>query len=277
MKRSIVWLASYPKSGNTWMRIFLANYLSDAKKPLEINQIQRFGFGDSKPNRYKAAAGRKIDINDPEATLRVRDRVLQGIVANNADVNFVKTHNCRNQAFGVELIPARYTRQAIYILRNPLDMVLSYARHYGMTHEQTVEFIGRADSANQADATTTWQFLGNWSDHVKDWTQGGAFPVLALRYEDLLDDPQTHFAKTLEFMGVPIVPERLDRAIRFASFDELKKQEDKSGFQEKSPHSERFFAKGQAGQWKDDLDPALVAKVRRDHKRMMKKYGYYSV
>ncbi|KRS12449.1 sulfotransferase [Roseovarius atlanticus] len=277
MKRSIVWLASYPKSGNTWMRIFLANYLSDAQKPLHINQIQQFGFGDSKPEQYRAAAGRPVDFSSPEATLHLRDRVLQRIVANNADVNFVKTHNCRNIAFGTELIPPRFTRQAIYILRNPLDLLLSYARHYGMSHAETAEAIGRADNANAPDATTTWQFLGSWSDHVKDWTQGGAFPVLALRYEDLLDDPQTHFAKTLDFMGVPVVPERLDRAIRFASFDELKKQEDAGGFSEKSPNADRFFAKGQAGQWKDELDPALVTKVRREHKRMMKKYGYYSV
>ncbi len=277
MKRSIVWLASYPKSGNTWMRIFLANYLSDAQEPLNINQIQRFGFGDSKPERYFAAAGRRLDINNPEATLQVRAQVLRGIVSNNADVNFVKTHNCRNKAFGVELIPAHFTRQAIYILRNPLDMVLSYARHYGMTVEQTVEFIGRSDSANKADATTTWQFLGSWSEHVKDWTRSGAFPVLALRYEDLLDDPHVHFGKALEFIGLTPEPERLDRAVRFASFDELKKQEDESGFQEKSPHAERFFAKGQAGQWKDALDPELVSRVRRDHKRVMKKYGYYSV
>lgn len=277
MKRSIVWLASYPKSGNTWMRIFLANYLSDAKQPLKINQIQRFGFGDSKPERYSAAAGRPIDVKNYEETLGLRDRVLQGIVANNADVNFVKTHNCRNVAFGVDLIPARYTRQAIYIMRNPMDMLLSYARHYGLTHAQTAEAIGRSDNANAPDATTTWQFLGSWSDHVKGWTQGTAFPVLTLRYEDLLDDPQTHFAKTLEFMGVPIVQDRLDRAIRFASFDELKKQEEAVGFTEKSPNTDRFFAKGQAGQWKEELDPALVSKVRREHKRMMKKYGYYSV
>ncbi len=277
MKRSIVWLASYPKSGNTWMRIFLANYLSDAKSPLKINQIQRFGFGDSKPDRYVAAAGRPVDLSRPEPTLQLRDRVLQGIVANNADVNFVKTHNCRNVAFGVELIPPRLTRQAIYILRNPLDMLLSYARHYGLSHAETAEAIGRGDNANAPDATTTWQFLGSWSDHVRDWTQGGAFPVLALRYEDLLDDPVTHFGKVLDFMGVPVVPDRLERAIRFASFDELKKQEEADGFTEKSPNAERFFAKGQAGQWKDELDPALVTKVRREHKRMMKKYGYYSV
>lgn len=277
MKRSIVWLASYPKSGNTWMRIFLANYLANLSKPLSINEAHRFGTGDSIPEMYVKVAGRPIDTNDYNVTLKLRNRVLGGIVANNADINFVKTHNCRNVAFGVELIPPQVTRQAIYIMRNPLDMLLSYARHYGMTQEQAAEAIGRSDNANSPDQTNTWQFLGSWSEHVKTWTEASAFPVLTLRYEDLLEDPETHFAKALDFLGVPVEAERLEKAIRFSSFKELKKQEETTGFTEKSPNSERFFAKGEAGQWKDELDPALVSRVRREHKRMMKKHEYYSV
>ena len=77
--------------------------------------------------------------------------MLRGIVANNADVNFVKTHNIRADAFGVTLIPDKYTRSAVYILRNPLDMLLSYARHYGMSHADTAEAIARSDNSNAAE------------------------------------------------------------------------------------------------------------------------------
>ncbi|WP_135502005.1 sulfotransferase domain-containing protein [Roseovarius aestuariivivens] len=277
MKNSIVWLASYPKSGNTWLRIFLANYLANSPKPLGINQVQLFGFGDSKPQRYQQVAGGRVDTSNPHATLQLRARVLQAIVANNADVNFVKTHNIRGDAMQVELIPAKFTRSAIYVIRNPLDLVLSYARHYGLTPEKTVEAIGRSDNANAPDASTTWQFLGTWSEHVKSWTHGTRFPVLPLRYEDMLDTPHESFSEALEFLGITPDPDRLDRAIRFSSFDELSKQEEKSGFTERSPHSERFFASGKSGGWKKDLSRDLIDKVRRDHKRMMKKYGYYNV
>ena len=276
MKKSIVWLASYPKSGNTWLRIFLANYLANCSEPLSINQVHRFGMGDSILKTYNLVAGRQIDHTDANLSLKLRDGVLRGIVANNADVNFVKTHNTRAPVFGHEMIPDKYTRSAIYIVRNPLDMLLSYARHFAMSPEDAVESINSSENANAPDHTTVWQYLGSWSDHVKSWTQGTPYPVLTLRYEDMLDTPQDTFGQALDFIGLKPEPERLDKAIRFSSFDELTKQEAQSGFTEKSPFSEKFFAKGQSGQWKDDLPQALVDRVRRTHKRMMKKHGYYN-
>ncbi|WP_101067960.1 sulfotransferase domain-containing protein [Roseovarius salinarum] len=274
MKKSIVWLASYPKSGNTWVRIFLANYLMNPDKPVPINQVHRFGIGDSIAKTYRQVAGREIDYNDPNTVLPLRDRVLRGIVGNNADVNLVKTHNIRDTAFGVDLVPKKYTRSAIYILRNPLDMVLSYARHHGLTLEQTVEAIGRNDNATQGVGEAVITFLGTWSEHVDSWTRPASYPQMVVRYEDLLEDPETHFAKVVEHLGVPVQQERLKRAIRFSSFEELSEQEKKSGFVEKSRQADRFFASGKSGQWREKLPQDLADKVMRDHERVMKQYGY---
>ncbi|MDW3117045.1 MAG: hypothetical protein R8G60_04095 [Roseovarius pacificus] len=88
MKKSIVWLASYPKSGNTWTRAFLANYLANAKNPIGINDIHKFGVGDNIAEMYRRVAGGQFDLNDVEQSVRLRGRVLGGIVANNADVNY---------------------------------------------------------------------------------------------------------------------------------------------------------------------------------------------
>lgn len=274
MKKSIVWLASYPKSGNTWARMFLANYLANRDEPLPINDAHRFCMGDTVAAMYHKVAGGRADIQDVGQTLSLRPRVLNAIVSNNADVNFVKTHNIRSQARGVALIPAELTRSAIYILRNPLDMVLSYARHYGMTPATAVSHIANVDNANAPDASSVAQFLGTWSDHVTSWTGPSPYPVLTLRYEDMLSDPEEAFTKMLTHIGVPIDAARLDKAIGFASFKELSKQEETAGFIEKPQQAERFFAKGQSGQWQTDLDPDLAARVRRAHRKTMKKYGY---
>lgn len=271
--KSIVWLASYPKSGNTWTRIFLANYLMNADKPVPINQVHRFAMGDSIPRTYQLVAGREIDTSDYRATLELRGRVLAAIVANKADVNFVKTHNIRDAAFGVTLIPDALTRSAIHIVRNPLDMLISFARHFGMTHQQAAEAFDRPDHANSADETTVTQFLGRWSEHVQSWV-GAPFPVLTVRYEDMLATPEDSFAAMLKHIGVPVDPERLQKAIRFSSFDELARQEAETGFVETSPKAGRFFASGQSGQWRQELEPKIVKKVKRDHRKVMKKYGY---
>ncbi len=272
--KNIVWLASYPKSGNTWTRIFLANYLVNGDKPVPINQVHRFGMGDSVAKMYHAVAGRQIDIGDYNLTLRLRERVLTGIVANRADVNFVKTHNINAEAFGVTLIPEKFTRSAVYIMRNPLDMLISFARHFGLSHEEAVERIANPQHATPAEPKTVTQFLGTWSEHVQSWTSKKPYPVLVLRYEDMLDSPRESFGRLLEHVGVPVEPERLDKAIRFSSFDELSRQEEQQGFIEASPKAERFFARGKRDQWREELTPRLIKRVRRDHRKTMKKYGY---
>ncbi|QIE47185.1 sulfotransferase domain-containing protein [Pseudohalocynthiibacter aestuariivivens] len=274
MKNSIVWLASYPKSGNTWTRIFLANYLANTQEPMPINQVNKFGMGDAIAKTYHMVAGRRIDTRDLALTLSLREKVLRGIVANNADVNLVKTHNIKSVARGIDLIPTKYTRSAIYIMRDPRDMVLSAARHYGEPVEKVVARIARSDNATQADDNTVAVFQGSWSEHVKSWTGYAPYPVLTLRYEDMLTNPHQEFAKTLTHLGVPVDDERLDRAVRHASFDEVSKQETETGFMEKPAGAEKFFASGRSGQWKTDLDPALADQICNNHAKTMKKFGY---
>src|SRR6056297_90011 len=129
MKKSIVWLSSYPKSGNTWSRIFLANYIANRDNPLSINQVRYFGTGDSIKRHYDKIAGRIIDPPDILSLLSVRQKLLNAIIGNGADLNVVKTHNIKSIIRGVELFPSDVTKCAIYILRNPLDLVISYASH----------------------------------------------------------------------------------------------------------------------------------------------------
>ncbi len=281
-RKNIVWLASYPKSGNTWVRIFLANYLFGRKTPMPINQVHRLGMGDSIERAYRAVARGSpggsstgpFDLADYRQSLALRDKVLEGIVNNDADVNFVKTHNRRTKAFGVELIPPHLTRSAIYILRNPLDMVLSYARQFDHTPEFTAAAIGRSDNSTGGANGTVAQFLGSWSGHVRSWARCRDFPILVLRYEDMQADAEAAFTRVLKHIGVPPDPERVARAVQFSSFGELRKQEAETGFVERSPNSERFFHSGRSGQWRDELAPEAVDLICTDHARVMREYGY---
>lgn len=274
-KASIVWLASYPKSGNTWTRIFLANYMMNRDAPVPINEVHRFGMGDSIVRTYNmVAAPETPDLNDPRVTLRLRDKVLRGIIGNGADVNLVKTHNLCGPAFGQQLVPPQYTRSAVYIMRNPLDMVLSYARHYGIDLGEAVAAIGRTDNANASDEAAVWQFLGTWSEHVESWTSKKPYPLLTLRYEDLLERPEEAFGKLVTHIGLPLERERLQRAIRFSSFDEVSRQEKDGGFAENPGKSKTFFTSGTSGQGAQTLGPELTRKVEEDHRAVMQRYGY---
>lgn len=273
-RKSIVWLASYPKSGNTWLRAFLANYLLNPSEPVSINEMHRIMLGDSLLGAYRAVAGGPVNPSDERRVLSLRPKVLAAMASNGADVCLVKTHNANVTIGGVRMIPPELTRLALYVVRNPLDLVLSYADHYGLPLPTAVTAIGAPANQIVPDPNNVTQYLGPWSDHVRSWSRARNFPLLVLRYEDMLSEPEKVFGKVLRRLGVPREAERLDRAIRFSSFDELRDQEQKSGFRETSRHAERFFRAGRAGQWESELSPELVERIRARHGQMMKRFGY---
>ena len=90
----------------------------------------------------------------------------------------------------------------------------------------------------------------------------------------MVADPGSAFSAVLKRMGVPVEAERLDRAIEFSSFDQLRSQEEAHGFVEKSRHAERFFRAGTAGQWRETLRPDIVAHIRNTHGKVMARFGY---
>lgn len=272
--RRIIWLASYPKSGNTWTRIFLANYLANPEAALALDEITKYSTGDAIARHYHNAAGYRIDNKDMSQVLSLRHAVLHRIVSNQADAYLVKTHNYRKTVAQVELIPPKFTRSAIYIIRNPLDLVLSSSRHSAISVEKAVSQIAHKGKVTVPSAKNVPTIEGSWSEHVKSWTAFAPYPVLVVRYEDMIADPHHSFGRMLHHLNVNIDEDRLDRAIRFSSFDELKRQEMKAGFVEKPDHAERFFAVGKSEQWKTDLPSELVETVCRDHAETMKKYRY---
>lgn len=272
--KNIVWLASYPKSGNTWIRIFLANYLLNPDEPLPINQVHRIGTGDSVAGIYMRLNNGRYDPMDRMGHLKLRQKVMRAIGNNGADLNLVKTHNMNDSAFGHQLIDASLTRSAVYIVRNPLDVAISYARHYGQTPSQACRAISRTDNTTTADKANVGQYLGRWTDHVRGWTKTKAFPVHILRYEDIEATPEQAFTGLLKFIGVPPDKERVAKAVRFSSFEEVSGQEQASGFIEQSQNNQKFFHSGTSQQWEGVLSEEDIAHVHEMNAPMMRKFGY---
>ena len=274
MVKSLLWLASYPKSGNTWVRAFLANYIFNLDQPVPVNQLSRLGIGDANTLAHRRVAGGNFDPRNPRQMVQVRRKMLDTIDGNGADLNLVKTHNQNTRAFGVDMIPRHQTKGAVYILRDPRDMAISYASHHGMSLDETVTRLSHPENATAGNEQNVHQFLGNWSDHVRSWTRAKGFPVRTVRYEDMLTKPDEVFGKVVVFLGLDLDPARLTKAIDFSSFDKLKAQEAKTGFVENSDNQDSFFRSGKAGAWQSGLTAEQAAKIEADHQRVMQKYGY---
>ena len=273
-KKNIVWIASYPKSGNTWTRIFLANYLINAPRPVPLNQLSKVMTGDGVAQHFRAVNNGHFDPNDRMGNLAARRRVLQRFAGNGADLNLIKTHNLNADRLGHKLIPSGVTKAALYVVRHPLDTAISYSRHLGWTPDETVAFLSRSDTGTTSDSENAEQYLGSWSDHVASWTQARGFPVFVMRYEDLLESPAPVFGDMLSFIGLDPDPARLEKAVRFSTFDEAKRQEASAPFRENPGNHPTFFTEGRAGQWQDVIDHRTAMEFARSHRKMMRKFNY---
>lgn len=271
----ILWLASYPKSGNTWLRVFLHNLFRDPNEPYDINKLHEFCSADSVSAWYEQMAGRKATELSEQEVASLRPKVHEALTRIHPDTVFVKTHNALIVSHGTEMITMAQTAGAIYVVRNPLDVALSYADHYGLDIDTAIEALNLPGQAMTNTERHVYQVFGSWSENVKSWT-GNPHPALhVMRYEDMTDRPLETFGAVAAFLGLRPTRERLQRAIDNSSFGELQKQEAARGFEERSEKAEKFFRKGQSGQWREVLTPAQVDRLVAAHEEQMRRFGYW--
>jgi hypothetical protein len=271
---AIIWLASYPKSGNTWLRAFLHNLLRNPARPMDINSLDRFTHGDTLRVWYEAAQGGPIDALAPEEIAALRPRVHRRLTETFPDSVFVKTHNMLGDWHGVPLISMDCTAGAIYVVRDPRDVAISLTHHFGLDLDGAIAMLNNPAGQTAADAGNVAQFYGSWSMHVQSWTGRPSPQLHVVRYEDMQAAPLRTFRGVAAFLGLKPERERLDKAIRFSSFRVLQAQEQKHGFKERSAHARAFFREGKSGQWKKLLSPAQAERLVAAHGEQMRRFGY---
>lgn len=271
----IIWLASYPKSGNTWMRAFLANYLEDRDKPVSINDLPNHILGDGFVAQYETYSGRKVpDLSDEEIAA-LRPKVHDWFVMSRGKDVFVKTHSMIATIAGTPLISPGATAGAIYIVRNPLDVAVSFAHHFEIDQQRAVDSLCEPNYFLPGTDDLLVQFLGSWSRHVNSWTNAKGLVLHVVRYEDLVQKPVKAFGQVVDFLQLPNQRERLKRAIAFSSFRELAGQEAADDFVESRPDSDsKFFRAGRVGGWRDHLSEAQVKQLIEVHEEALRTLGY---
>lgn len=271
----IAWIASYPKSGSTWLRAFLHNYIADGGTPYDINRLMDLSTGENAASRYQVFDPRPASAYSIRDVQTMRPRVHQAIADAQDGLVFVKTHNAQLIVEGVQLITKAVTGGAIYILRDPRDIAISYSRHLGLSIDRTIGFMNDPSAATGGTDSAVYVRLATWSGHVHFWTKQPHPTLHVMRYEDMLADPTAAFGAVIRFLGQAPAPARLDRAIAHSDFAELRRQERAHGFVEQPQQSQdRFFREGRGGQWREALTGAQIARIERDHGAVMQRFGY---
>lgn len=276
--RGIIWLASYPKSGNTWFRVFLTNLLRDAEAPANINELESTPIASARGIFDSAVGFEASDLTADEID-RLRPELYIHLAENATEPLFMKIHDAYTMAAeNVPLIPAKATGGALYFIRNPLDVAVSFAHHNGSDYDTAIsamasEAFAFCDKSNRLDSQLRQKLLA-WSSHVLSWVDSAPFPVCPLRYEDMKSQPLATFTKAVNFAGLNHSREQIQKALDFSSFDVMQKQEEAEDFQERSFPSNRFFRKGQFGSWREELSEKQAQQIVHDHGEVMRRFGY---
>jgi len=274
----ILWLASYPKSGNTWFRAFLTALLNEGE--VEINDMDTDGILSA---RGVFDAISDIDsryLYDEEVKILLPE-VYRAKAAALNQLSIVKVHDAfvYNEE-GQSIMPEDVTHAAIYIIRNPLDVVASFANHNNSTIDEAIALMNNpqgklaAQKGNHNINNQFPQLMYDWSGHVQSWIDGPAFPVYFVRYEDMLAAPLQTFSEVIKKVGWQYSDDTIQAAIDATQFSKLKKQESEKGFQEKNAASKQFFRQGKAGNWKNELTETQANAIIKKHKGVMREFGY---
>jgi aryl sulfotransferase len=276
--KGILWLASYPKSGNTWFRVFLTNLLRDGDIPADINDLARTPIASARGLFDEEIGFEASDLTADEID-RLRPELYTHLAENAEEPLYMKVHDAYTFMEDTSpLIPQKATHCALYFIRNPLDVAVSLAHHSGW--DSSVSALKMADNTfafcskpgqlhNQLR-----QKLLSWSNHVLSWVDQAPFPVFMIRYEDMKSHPLETFTKAIRFAELECTAAQIQKAIDSSSFDVVQGQEEVKGFREKSPASSRFFRKGQVGSWREELSEEQANKIVQDHREVMRRFGY---
>jgi hypothetical protein len=278
MHKNLIWLASYPKSGNTWVRIFLQHILGTGDPWSGIPDLCEIPIASNRRLIDQHLGMNSSDLTADEIT-DCRPAVYRALASGISGPQVLKVHDAFAMTSGGDpVFPPEVTRAAIYVVRNPLDVVISYAFHSGKSFQSIIDQLNDpmftlSGMGDELKAQVP-QYLGTWSEHVVSWTRQTYFPVIQVKYEDLLAGARQVFRTTLAQLAITFTDMQLEEALRASDFDHLKRMEELHGFREKPMQAASFFREGRQGSFKKYLSDRQIEKVVSVHGKIMATLGY---
>ncbi len=271
----IVWLASYPKSGNTLVRLMLSSYFFSNDGICNLNlvkNIKQFPHGG-------LFLKMGIDIKDQNEVIKNYIKA-QEIINKTGSVQFLKTHSHLfnfNQKYSFTNL--ENSIGVIYIVRDPRNVVTSFSKYLDLSVDETSNFM-----INGSGDGLSW--TSNWSNNFQSWKLFKDYKkYLLIKYENLIEKPEEVFLDILEFIhkltnsNFTLQKEKFDNVIKTTTFEKMQSLEKKEGFIETSTHHKEgktipFFNLGPKNDWRKLLDKKVKFKLEEAFEKEMKELGY---
>ncbi len=277
----IIWISSYPKSGNTYIRSFLAAYYYSNNGKFQFDDLLKMEqFPNLKYSKFKTKSMEETSKNWIYNQKSFFDK---------EKLNFVKTHNTLVEYKGNKFTTKNETLAAIYIVRDPRNLITSFVNHYSLTYEQAINFMIDENSSlieKTADGDhSSFTYINTWSNHYKSWKNNKEFKTLFIKYEDLENKKEETFLTIINFLNnvnnnsKKIDDKKFKNSIKSTNFVNLKNKEKNEGFYEsvvskKTGKKINFFNLGFNNRWEKILDRNTINKMNDIFKSDLEQLGY---
>ena len=282
------YLASYPKSGNTWCRVFITELqrLAAESEPQELNLNRDIETGAIASSRHWLDD--QLGVNSCDLSFAELDP-LRGRAGESAWLfaegeRFHKVHDAFKSpdSRGRPVVSTVGCRGVVYILRHPEDVVVSLSHFFSWPLEKCVDYLldptaslvpGERHGGHQVR-----QHMGRWDQHVRSWADQPELQVLVMRYEDMLAKGAETFMALAQFLGLATEPALVEQALAKTTIDKLKKLEEQvGGFVEKPEGCERFFRSGRSGEGGEQLSMEQRRRLAKGLAEVMQRFDYEGV
>ena len=276
----IIWIASYPKSGNTWVRSLLASYYFSDDGKFDFNLLKNIKQFPSK-NFFN----KKIQSIDEAAKNWL---IVQRRIQNTNKARFLKTHNVYGAYKGMHFTTPEFTLGAIIIVRDPRNVITSLMNHYSINEEGALEMIKSVyrnlKDKNDLDNYASYSFISSWENNYKSWKNSNIQNKLIIKYEDLEKNTTNTFETIISFTNKLMTGEKqidknkLNNSVETTNFEKMKKMEEKFGFEEASYTADgkkiTFFNLGKENNYKKLLSSKVIKEIEKLFEKEMKNLKY---
>ena len=282
--KKIIWVASYPKSGNTWIRAIVSALLYSSGGNFNFNLLNLIELFEKK-SRFSFV--KNLHNNDFKRLDKIDYiskywKICQEQIIFNRSINPIfniyKTHSANLAINSVGFTDSNLTEALIYIVRDPREMVISYSNHMGKNIDDSIEAITDNSRLLSAGKTFTTTIMSSWDIHYESWKRLEV-PKILVKYEDLVNQSTDEIAKISNFLGkiLKIESKKLDCKIgnvfTSTTIDKFRQHEKNNGFDESSENS-NFFGKAKVNSWEKKLTLDQIHKIERKFDKTLKELGY---
>ena len=280
----IFWIASYPKSGNTWLRALLSSYFYSEDGTFNQDLLQNIGQFPEKRHFIDFKYDTKIVTGTSKFWIKAQEKINQ-----NNKLNFFKTHNILGSINNNNFTNKKNTAGAIYIVRDPRNVLTSIQNHYELSKDEALKFMQSEKKYihdyHVKDDFSDFQFISSWEKNYKSWINQNIFPVKLIKYEDLCIKTLDIFMEIIEFIQSLSQEKnninylKAQNCVNSTNFENMKKIEKNNGFLESvlsknDPKKIPFFHLGPKNDWKNIFDKNYQEKLNIIFENNLKELDY---